>query len=264
MVKIAHEAPKSIFRKVQQLTDYDYALVHLFEEDKEYLELFKESIKGGREVILDNSIFELGEAFNMEKFVSWVKEIKPSWYIVPDSLENMKVTIKNMKRFINLGYKEECKDSGCIGVIQGKTWKEIVKCYNKMVELNVDMIAIPFDLSYYEKTFPHKNRLVSWMLGRVKLIGDLKKKGVLKENKKHHLLGCALPQEGMYYEKESWLYSMDTSNPVVHGIVGIDYVENQGLKDKVNTKLYTLMNKPEVNWSKVERNVKLFENMWKD
>ena len=31
-MKIAHEAPLSIFDRVQVLTDYDYALVHLFEE----------------------------------------------------------------------------------------------------------------------------------------------------------------------------------------------------------------------------------------
>ena len=31
-MKIAHEAPLSIFDEVSSLTDYDYALVHLFEE----------------------------------------------------------------------------------------------------------------------------------------------------------------------------------------------------------------------------------------
>ena len=43
MIKIAHESPKSIFSKVQEYTDYDYALVHLFEEDEDYFNLFKEA-----------------------------------------------------------------------------------------------------------------------------------------------------------------------------------------------------------------------------
>ena len=59
MIKIAHESPKSIFNEVQKHTDYDYALVHLFEEDKEYLQQFREARGAGREIILDNSIFEL-------------------------------------------------------------------------------------------------------------------------------------------------------------------------------------------------------------
>ena len=62
MIKNFHEAPKSLFKHVQAVTSGDYALVHLFEEDPEYLQLFEEAVKSGREVILDNSIFELGEA----------------------------------------------------------------------------------------------------------------------------------------------------------------------------------------------------------
>ena len=55
MIKIAHEAPKSIFSRVQDFTDYDYALVHLFEEDEEYLKQFQQAALKGREIILDNS-----------------------------------------------------------------------------------------------------------------------------------------------------------------------------------------------------------------
>ena len=45
MIKIAHESPISIFPQVQSWTDYDYALVHLFEESPEYLELFKKALR---------------------------------------------------------------------------------------------------------------------------------------------------------------------------------------------------------------------------
>ena len=99
MIKIAHESPKSIFEEVQKYTDYDYALVHLFEEDKEYLNQFKEAIKKGREVILDNSIFELEEAFNSDKFIHWINEVRPTWYIVPDALEDAKKTMSQMSGY---------------------------------------------------------------------------------------------------------------------------------------------------------------------
>ena len=52
MIKIAHEAPKLIFEEIQRFTDYDYALVHLFEEDEGYLKQFKEAASKGREIIL--------------------------------------------------------------------------------------------------------------------------------------------------------------------------------------------------------------------
>ena len=242
MIKIAHESPKSIFEEVQRFTDYDYALVHLFEEDEEYLKQFQQAALKGREIILDNSIFELEEAFDADKFDSWVKYLKPTWYIVPDVLEDGYATIDKMEDWNNkdLGYKH----SGKIGVVQGKTYDEIVDCYNYMnKEADVDMIAISFDYSYYTKSVPHANKYVSWMLGRVKLLGDLLKDGVINKDKKHHLLGCGLPQEFQFYKHADydWLYSLDTSNPVVHGIKGISY-KDQGLWSKESQKLFELIN----------------------
>ena len=240
MIKIAHESPKSIFETVQKYTDYDYALVHLFEEDEEYLLQFKEAIKKGREVILDNSIFELEEAFDANKFNYWVNEIRPTWYIVPDVLEDGYGTIDKMEDWNNksLGYK----GSGKIGVVQGKTYDEIVDCYNYMnKEADVDMIAISFDYSYYTDSVPHPNKYVSWMLGRVKLLGDLLKDGVINIEKPHHLLGCGLPQEFAFYAHYPWIYSLDTSNPVVHGIKGIKY-GSDGLWSKESQKLFELIN----------------------
>ena len=107
MIKIAHESPKSIFEEVQKFTDYDYALVHLFEEDAEYLKQFERAVKRGREVILDNSIFELEEAFNADRFNDWVQYLRPTWYIVPDVLEDGYATIDKMEDWNNkgLGYK---------------------------------------------------------------------------------------------------------------------------------------------------------------
>ena len=64
----------------------------------------------------------------------------------------------------------------------------------------VDMIAISFDYSYYEVCCPHPNKYISWMLGRVKLLGDLVRDNIINEDKPHHLLGCGLPQEFSFYK----------------------------------------------------------------
>ena len=136
-MRIAHEAPLDIIKRVSESTDYDYALVHLFEEDKEYLEQFKKAASKGREIILDNSIFELEEAFDAEKFKYWVDDLRPSWYIVPDVLEDAEGTINKMsdwnRKYFNVPGKK-------IGVVQGKTYNEIVDCYSYMnLVAKVDM-----------------------------------------------------------------------------------------------------------------------------
>lgn len=239
MIKIAHESPKAIFDQVQAVTDYDYALVHLFEEDPQYLHLFEDALAKGREVILDNSIFELEEAFDAQKFAEWIQYLKPTWYIVPDALEDAKKTVQQMTEWNN---KYKNLPGKKIGVVQGKTYEQIKICYEYMDKIaNVDMIAISFDYSYYTETVPHPNKYVSWMLGRVKLLGDLLRDGIINEEKPHHLLGCGLPQEFAFYSDYKWIYSLDTSNPVVHGIKGVPYRED-GLWYKESQKLFEMIN----------------------
>ena len=118
MVKIAHESPIASFDTIQQYTDYDYALVHLFVENEEYLAKFEEAKLKGREIILDNSIFELGEAFDSDQFAFWIDYLKPTWYIVPDSLENAKRTMYNMAEW-NFKYADRlAAKSKKIGVVR--------------------------------------------------------------------------------------------------------------------------------------------------
>ena len=239
---VSHESPISMLDESRNYNDYDYALVHLFEKEPEYYNFFKVSKTLGREVLLDNSIFELGHAFDAKKFAEYVLELEPTYYVVPDVLEDGYATIDKMEDWNNkgLGYK----GSGKIGVVQGKTYDEIVDCYNYMnKEADVDMIAISFDYSYYTQSVPHPNKYVSWMLGRVKLLGDLLRDGVINQVKPHHLLGCGLPQEFQFYKHADyhWLYSLDTSNPVVHGIKGIEYPSG-GLWSKESQKLFELIN----------------------
>ena len=259
MIKIAHEAPIDIFEEVQRLTDYDYALVHLLEQNGRYRDTFERAVKKGREVILDNSIFELEEAFEADRFALWVERLKPTWYIVPDALENAEKTMQQMADW----FKEYKKVPGkSIGVVQGKTYQEIKDCYRAIDELSpCDMIAISFDYSYYTRSVPHPNKYVSWMLGRVKLLGDLVSDGVINKDKPHHLLGCGLPQEFSFYKHADYnfIYSLDTSNPVVHGIKGIEYAR-EGLWSKESQKLHELIDYPieEMDTQKVLTNIEKF------
>ena len=235
-MKIAHEAPNSIFGEVQKLTDYDYCLVHLLEESEEYRSHFFMSKLNGREVLLDNSIFELGEAFDSDKFAYWVQELRPDWYIVPDSLENCRKTLSNYHDFIK---KYPDLPGKRIGVLQGKTYEELSLCYRSLLQLGVDKIAISFDYSYYN----HKlfDKLKGWMTGRQAFITRLSNEEFFDENTPIHLLGCSLPQEFSYYRDMKFIESVDTSNPVVHGLKAILYKDN-GLTDKVSQKLFTLIN----------------------
>lgn len=238
--KISHESPLSLLPLSRQYNDYDYALVHLFDEIPEYFNFFKESIKQGRHVILDNSIFELGEAFDSDKLAERIIELKPTEYIIPDVLESVEGTLN---KFYNWLHKYRDLPGKKIGVVQGKTYEEIVHCY-KSLDIYCDKIAISFDYSYYEKDNDiGLGKTYQWMKGRQDLIDRLLHEGVININKPHHLLGASLPQEFTYYKDSvyDFIESIDTSNPIVHGLLDVRY-DMRGLAGKSSIKLVELIN----------------------
>lgn len=267
--KIAHEAPISMFDYVQDRTSYDYCLVHLYAENEAYRDKFLQAKKKGREIILDTSVFELGTAFDENYYLQVIEELQPEWYILPDVLENAPETVASAKHWMKF-FAPNFTQSKPIGVVQGKTYSELVGCYMELAyELNIPKIAISFDYSYYLDSFPHPNKLVSWMFGRAKLLGDLLQSGIIDVNRPHHLLGNSMPQEGRYYGQYNWIDSVDTSNPVLHAIKGIEYEPNFGLYDKNSQKLHELINYEEtdteirvVRERILEHNIKEFYKYW--
>jgi hypothetical protein len=107
-IAVSHETPLSILELSRTFNDYDYALVHKFEEDAEYYEFYKESLRLGRSIILDNSLFELETMFDSKEFAKYVQTLGDInsdnfYYIVPDALEEKDETINSFK-----DWKENC------------------------------------------------------------------------------------------------------------------------------------------------------------
>jgi hypothetical protein len=259
-MKISHEVPLSLLAASRDFNDYDYALVHLFEENAKYYDFYKESLDLGRTVILDNSVFELETAFDPDRFAFWINKLQPTEYIIPDVLDNANQTIQNVKDWVS-NYDVPGKK---IGVVQGSTFEEAIYCYNMIAPL-VDKIAISFNCKFYETRYHNfykdgdpiildydlhgapitiltqyvtkqRHLLSEWMCGRVSFLQHLVELGYTKPV---HLLGCSLPQEFKAYtgSEYSFIDSVDTSNPIVHAINDIKYLPDYGLTDKVSTKL---------------------------
>ena len=74
-IKVSHEAPLYILNEIQKFNDYDYCLPHLMDENKTYKKFFQDSKKRGRYIIMDNSLHELGKAYNESRLLHWVDKL---------------------------------------------------------------------------------------------------------------------------------------------------------------------------------------------
>lgn len=260
-MKVSHESPLILLEESRSYNDYDYALVHLFETNQTYYNFFKESLSMGREVVLDNSIFELGKAFNMEEFLYWVNLLQPTYYIVPDVLDDGAGTIANLHKWVE-DYKPRLNyDGKMMCVVQGESYDEALKCYEEELKY-ADRLALSFNCKYYLDYSADKNsKEVLWMMGRLSTLFRMDREGWLDHTKEHHLLGVALPQEVQFYKHLDCITSVDTSNPVVHGLYGVKY-KKWGLYDKKETKLVDLLETPNLTKEQTDciyYNINLFK-----
>ena len=250
---ISHETPTSLLEESLSYNSYDYCLVHLLPQNKKYHDFYFECVNKDRHVLLDNSLFELGESYDPEQFAYWVKKLKPTEYIIPDMFNDKEGTIAGYEKFIS---KYENLPGKKIAVVHGKNYQEFKECY-EFFEDKVDKISFNFFDDYFLNSYDDEilvsnlkipiywdsipdNNWKKIALGRVMLIERMVKEGVMSSYKEHHLLGATLPREFSLYgdnNLNSYITTIDTSNPIVAGILNKRYDEQFGLKEKWSVKL---------------------------
>lgn len=259
-MKIFHEVPLCLLEESRTFNDGDYALVHLLDQYPKYLDFFVKSLEMGRTVLLDNSLFELGQQFDIDVFARWIDVLRPTEYIIPDKFDDMTTTLVAAeiwnKQYAALPGKK-------IGVVQGATKAQIIQCYTEL-EPMVDKIAINFHSVPYLSMVSHPNKWIRLMMGRIEFLSTLLSMGILNKKKPHHLLGSTHPIEFSFYgDGFDWIESLDTSSPIMLGIEGGIYGEKIGHWQKIKTKMVDVLDieLSAIQKIHIERNILQFRKM---
>ena len=222
-IKISHEVPLDYLGLSRSFNDYDYALAHLM-GIPEYKSFFQESLKMGREVLLDNGACELGESFNVDTYAKMIEELKPTRFVLPDKLNDEDATIRMHLDFLEK-YPHLLEFSKPIGVMQGKCYEDLAECYSQLAPkcayIGVSFLSDAFNRELgLDKMRPH---FCEWFL---------QQEAYKDCPRPMHLLGTYDAREftAEVYENEAF-QSLDTSNPVTAAIEGWKYGED-GLRAK--------------------------------
>ncbi len=258
-VKISHEVPFCLLSKSLEFNDYDYCLPHLLDKDEEYSTFFYNVKSIGRYIVMDNSLHELGEAYDTERLMHWIKEIEPNEFIVPDVWENYNESVRNAKMWSQI---ELPKGVTKVAVVQAKTQHYAALCTQMYKDLGYKKIAYSYGASYYNDICPHPNKDFGKAIGRYMVINDLMKDGILSSTDRVHLLGTASPIEFGLYKNMECIESIDTSNPVMAGIEQKMYFD-LGLpyKPEANMNNFQDIEEKDINLEFIEYNVKKFREI---
>jgi len=237
-MKISHELPLSLFEYSLDWNDYEYCLPHLLDKYDSYRQFFLDSKERDRFIIMDNGLFE-GVKHTTQDLLEKIDLIQPNIFIVPDEWNERDLTAKNAKHWTQ--YKLPFKTKLMV-VLQGKTVNEIHTLYQQCVDLGYTHFAFNHSSIVYQELGGSDVPLANQSVGRVLLIEYLITQNIIKDHHYIHLLGASTPQEFTYYRdaQPNLINSVDTSNPIICGALGIRYTET-GLLEKPKEKIEEFM-----------------------
>ena len=257
-MKVSHEAPIPYMRQVRGMIDYDYCLPHLLDESEEYKQYFQESKEMQRYIIMDNSLHELGEPYDKERLAHWLYYFEPDEFIVPDYWQDKTATLVSAKEWINKTYPDNTTP---VAVVQGNNASEARECYRILKYQGYEKIAFSYGADWYENYgelyIVGVNKIITKAYGRYFFIKELYDDDTIKKSDRIHLLGCNIPQEFSWYKNMPFIKTIDTSNPVIHGLAGIKY-NDWGLDEKISTKVDKFEGTAE-HWETAIYNIQTFK-----
>jgi hypothetical protein len=258
-IKISHEVPFCLLTESREFNDYDYCLPHLMDENEEYRVFFLNSKNIARYIIMDNSLHELGEAYNSDRLMYWVNKLEPDEFIVPDVWEDYAASVRNAKQWATVKMPANTTK---VAVVQAKNIHEAMLCTQAYKDLGYKKIAFSYGASYYNDICPHPNKDLGKAIGRYMVIYDLYKQDVLSMFDRVHLLGTASPIEFGMYKNMPFIESIDTSSPIMAAIGEMPYTKmGLHMKPLANMNKHQDMSLDFVNEDLVEYNVEMFRRI---
>lgn len=206
--------------------DYVMLLAHLSKNSEKYASYARNN---NNYKIMDNSIIELGSAFNMQDLINEAIKCDVDEIILPDEFTEGEETVKRVKESIKW-----LKENNYLGkfklmaVCHGKNMDEFFNCFCRLNDIpEIDVIGIPKVVS-------------QWMLSRVKMAECF----ATLTNKQIHLLGCYYSlNEIKELSKDTKIRSMDTCMPALLSIYNMDTFDNRnGKKIDLETATVNLNN----------------------
>jgi len=264
-VKYGYISPIKYQHLIPEGADFHLILAHLL-DNEEYVNFYKEKIKRGDTVILDNSAFEFKRALSAEEIFRFIDDsgIEPTYVVAPDyPFEHWEVTLESTLDFIERVRGE--KDYKIMAVPQSEKgdvdgW---IQCYRYMAA-NPDISVIGMSILGIPNAFCKMTGTEDISFNRIFATQYLLKYDVINQFKWHHYLGLGGgPREILAQRALGVMDSCDSSSPFWHGYLDTTFDNSiWGLKNG-KSKIEVDFNAPymESSVKTILKNINYMENI---
>jgi hypothetical protein len=208
---------------------------------------------------MDNSLHELGHAYDRSRLLYWINELKPNEFIVPDVWQETNASIVNAREWIQIQLPKEVTK---VAVVQANNYTDAAVCYQIYKDLGYKKIAFSYGAEYYLNHSNHPNKNIAKALGRVEVVSRMFGIGLIKSTDRVHLLGCQVPQEFSWYKDMPFIETIDTSNPIMATLDGMQYGHN-GLTEKPKSNMNDNFYTTDLDYNLLDWNLRMFKKLTK-
>ena len=223
-VKYGYISPIKYQHLIPESADFHLILAHLLDK-QEYVDFYKEKIKRGDTVILDNSAFEFKRALSAEEIFGFIERsgIEPTYVVAPDyPFQEWQITMESTLKFIeevkDKPYKVMAVPQSRKGDVQGWT-----TCYDLMVH-NPSIHVIGMSILGIPNAFCEMTGTEDIAFNRIFATKYLLDRKGNDPQKWHHYLGLGGgPREILIQRQLGLMDSNDSSSPFWHGIMNTPF-----------------------------------------
>lgn len=223
-IKYGYISPIKYQHLIPKDADFHLILAHLL-DNKEYVDFYKEKIKRGDTVILDNSAFEFKRALSADEIFGFIERsgIEPTYVVAPDyPYQDWKVTWDSTLAFIEEVKDKPYKVMAVPQSLEGD-WTGWLRGYQLMAN-HPDIAVIGMSIIGVPNAFCKVTGTDDIAFNRIYATNYLLQTGLANQEKWHHYLGLGGgPREILIQRQLGLMDSNDSSSPFWHGYLGIGF-----------------------------------------
>lgn len=216
---------------------FHLVLAHMIKQNEQYREFYKSEAQNDATIVIDNSSYELGDAWaTPEELIEIYKSLEsPDVYLMcPEVAFNAEKTSRAVEEFAST----VPSNVRLFGTVHGMAYDEVAACY-KRVEAAVDYVGFSYRIWCSDLYVPYSNKTTEKSLIRLSLLRKLAEDGIINKDLPHHLLGITDPLEIVSQVLHPWIKSCDSSTAYVHAKNDILFSERgfegkERLVEKIN------------------------------